>query len=107
MQEVADEGSEDEPAWVGAGPTKWIQNLEGLDRSRSKPAYDLVTASYWLAEFEDDTKRITAMLERMWDHTRPGGLLIIVEPGTPKVRKMRTLTRAHTRLKSAQKGIVT
>lgn len=44
--------------------------------------FDLIVASYSLSELSDDASRRLHVLS-MWEHLDPGGLLIVVEPGTP------------------------
>lgn len=44
--------------------------------------FDLIVASYSLSELADDSSRRLHVLS-IWEHLEPGGLLIIVEPGTP------------------------
>lgn len=44
--------------------------------------YDMVIASYSMSELGDDSAR-AATLKALWDSVRKGGVLIIVEPGTP------------------------
>lgn len=44
--------------------------------------FDLIVASYSLSELADDSSRRLHVLS-IWEHLEPGGLLIVVEPGTP------------------------
>lgn len=44
--------------------------------------FDLIVASYSLSELSDDASRRLHIMS-IWEHLDPGGLLIVVEPGTP------------------------
>jgi ribosomal protein RSM22 (predicted rRNA methylase) len=53
-----------------------------LFSTRATNSYELVTASYVFSELKNDEER-AATLRNLWRCTQPGGVLVIVEPGTP------------------------
>ncbi len=74
--------------WMDEPPAvEWRQGDAGLNIPTS--SFDLVSVAYVLNEMPGTA---TAMIERLWDAT--GGLLLVIEPGTPdgfeRIRQVRT-----------------
>lgn len=59
-------------------PVKWKRLLPTDPNER----YDVVIASYVLSELPSEEERL-AKINALWKHTRRGGIMILVEPGTP------------------------
>lgn len=54
--------------------------------------FDLIVSSYTLSELSDDASRRLHVLS-IWEHLEPGGLLVVIEPGTPVGFKVVRQTR--------------
>eukprot|EP01121_Diplochlamys_sp_Union-15-3_P000590 TRINITY_DN1050_c0_g2_i1.p1 TRINITY_DN1050_c0_g2~~TRINITY_DN1050_c0_g2_i1.p1 ORF type:complete len:527 (+),score=83.70 TRINITY_DN1050_c0_g2_i1:113-1693(+) len=76
-----------------------LKDFPRLSRSRfihecPEEQYDLAIASYVLTELEDDQNRRVAV-RSIWDRLAIGGVMVIIEPGTPigfkVVRNARTM----------------
>ncbi|PRP84565.1 hypothetical protein PROFUN_05900 [Planoprotostelium fungivorum] len=59
---------------------EWKRFLFKGDKGFAK--HDLVVASYVMSEMKDNKERRDAV-KNLWDSTEPGGVLVIMEPGTP------------------------
>jgi len=58
-----------------------VERRRYLHQGRQDPV-DLVTASYSLSELGDDQMR-RAHIRALWSAVNPGGILLLLEPGTP------------------------
>ena len=59
-----------------------VQRRRYLFSTRATSTYDLVTASYVFSELKNDDER-NATLRNLWRCTKVGGVMVIIEPGTP------------------------
>ncbi|KAL6064708.1 Mitochondrial small ribosomal subunit Rsm22-domain-containing protein [Balamuthia mandrillaris] len=60
------------------GQTRWQRILTTEPEER----YDLVMAAFVLSELKDDAER-AEKVTTLWRHTKRGGVLLFIEPGTP------------------------
>jgi SAM-dependent methyltransferase len=61
---------------VGSGVKEWVE------KSAERDGFDLVVGSYVLNELPPDER--SALVEGLIEHLRPGGILLLLEPGQPE-----------------------
>jgi ribosomal protein RSM22 (predicted rRNA methylase) len=108
QQPEEEEGDEDEEPPAPPPRLRWMYKLPPRYRTASAVRqYDLVTAGYVLGELAGDVER-RRLVADLWDRTADGGVLLLVEPGTPSgsghVQKARAqlLEAAHQQAQQAQ-----
>eukprot|EP01114_Cavostelium_apophysatum_P007553 TRINITY_DN19678_c0_g1_i1.p1 TRINITY_DN19678_c0_g1~~TRINITY_DN19678_c0_g1_i1.p1 ORF type:complete len:466 (+),score=14.22 TRINITY_DN19678_c0_g1_i1:31-1428(+) len=81
-----------------------------LFHSKENVQHDLVVSSYVLTELSTQEER-NAIVSNLWLHTRPGGVLVIVEPGTPLgfdiIKEARQLVLSSTTSATEKPEVVT
>ena len=93
--------------WGESGAVRTVASLRAL---HSKAAFDLVVAAYALGELDafggtDDTnenrRRADETVALLWSRVAPGGVLVLVEPGTPNGSRL--IRRARQRVLDSER----
>jgi SAM-dependent methyltransferase len=79
-----EEEEEEEEAAAAVPPPRlrWMYKLPPWYRGAQGRRYDLVTAGYVLGELRGEAER-RRCVDELWRRTAPGGVLLLLEPGTP------------------------
>ena len=56
--------------------------LQGKTQTNEQQDYNLVSCSYVLAELNSDKSR-RLLIKSLWKHVQPGGMMAIIEHGSP------------------------